>query len=87
MADCSNSTTSAYNVYGGTTTSNAVTTQTPLCSGSDLATGIQQAINLFNSTAYTSVAPTGTAKAIILSSDGESNASSTGQHPSVQVFR
>ncbi len=82
MADCSNSTTSAYNVYGGTTTSINVTTQTPSCSGSDLATGIQQAINMFQSTAYTSVAPSGTAKAIILSSDGESNASAYGQHPS-----
>ena len=82
MADCSNATTGAYNVYGGTTTSIAVTTQIPSCSGSDLATGIQQAINMFNSSAYTSVAPSGTAKAIILSSDGESNASPNGQHPS-----
>jgi Flp pilus assembly protein TadG len=82
MADCSNNTTSAYNVYGGTATSIAVTTHTPACSGSDLATGIQQAINMFNSAAYTSTAPAGTAKAIILSSDGESNASSNGQHPS-----
>jgi Flp pilus assembly protein TadG len=82
LADCDNATTGAYNVYGGTTASTAVTTQTPSCSGSDLATGIQQAINMFNSPAYTSVAPAGTAKAIILSSDGESNASSSGQHPS-----
>jgi Flp pilus assembly protein TadG len=82
LADCSNNTTSAYNVYGGTTTSIAVTTQTPACSGSDLATGIQQAINMFNSAAYTSTAPAGVGKAIILSSDGESNASSNGQHPS-----
>ena len=52
------------------------------CSGSDLATGIQQAINMFNSSAYTSAAPAGTAKAIVISSDGESNASSNGQHPS-----
>jgi Flp pilus assembly protein TadG len=82
MQDCSNNTTSAYDVYGGTTTSIAVTTQTPNCSGSDLATGIQQAINLFNSSAYTSVAPAGTSKAILISSDGESNASSSGQHSS-----
>jgi hypothetical protein len=82
MADCQNSTTSAYNVYGGTATSINVTTQTPSCSGSDLATGIQQAINMFKSSAYTSVAPAGTAKAIILSSDGESNADAHGQHPS-----
>ena len=82
LADCANNTTSAYNVYGGTATSIAVTTQTPACSGSDLATGIQQAINMFNSAAYTSTVPAGTAKAIIISSDGESNASSNGQHPS-----
>ena len=82
MADCANNTTSAYNVYGGTATSIAVTTQTPSCSGSDLATGLQQAINLFNSAAYTSAVPAGTAKAIVISSDGESNASSNGQHPS-----
>ena len=85
LADCSNNTTSAYNVYGGTATSIAVTTQTPACSGSDLATGIQQAINMFNSAAYTSTAPAGTAKAIIISSDGESNASSNGQHPSPNI--
>ena len=82
MADCAYSTTSAYNVYGGTATSIAVTTLTPACSGSDLATGIQQCINMFNSAAYTSSVPSGTVKAIIISSDGESNASSTGQHPS-----
>ena len=82
IADCSDNTTNAYNVYGGTATSTTVTTQTPSCSGSDLGTGIQQAINMFNSTAYTSVAPAGTAKAIILSSDGESSVSSNGQHPS-----
>ncbi len=82
LADCSNNTTSAYNVYGGTATSIAVTTQTPNCSGSDLATGIQQAINMFNSAAYTSVAPAGTSKAILICSDGESNASANGQHPS-----
>ena len=82
MKGCANSTTSAYNVYGGTATSIAVTTQTPSCSGSDLATGIQQAINMFNSAAYTSTAPVGVSKAIIISSDGESNVSSHGQHPS-----
>src|SRR5208282_4961408 len=82
LTDCDGATTGAYNVYGGTTTSTAVTTQTPSCSGSDLATGIQQAINMFNSTAYTTVSPVGTAKAIVISSDGESNASSNGQHPS-----
>ncbi len=82
MNDCKSATTSAYNVYGGTATSIAVTTQTPSCSGSDLATGIQQAINMFNSAAYTSTAPTGVSKAIIISSDGESNVSSHGQHPS-----
>ena len=37
---------------------------------------------MFNSSAYTSVAPAGTAKAIVIDSDGESNASSNGQHPS-----
>jgi hypothetical protein len=84
LADCSNNTTSAYNVYGGTTTSIAVTTLTPACSGSDLATGLQQAINMFNSSAYKANCPAGTAQAIILSSDGESNASSNGQHPSSQ---
>jgi Flp pilus assembly protein TadG len=82
LQDSTNNTTSAYNVYGGTTTSIAVTTQTPASSGSDLATGIQQAINMFNSSAYTSVVPAGTARAIVISSDGESNASSNGQHPS-----
>ena len=82
MQDCSNNTTSAYNVYGGTTTSIAVTTQTPNCSGSDLATGIQQAINMFDSSAYTASMPAGTSRAIILSSDGQSNASSYGQHAS-----
>ncbi len=82
MADCSASTTSAYNVYGGTATSTAVTTLIPSCSGSDLATGLQQAINMFNSAAYTSAVPAGPGKAIILSSDGESNATSNGQHPS-----
>jgi hypothetical protein len=69
-------------VYGGTTTSIAVTTLTPACSGSDLATGIQQAINMFTSTAYTSTIPPETNRAIVISSDGESNADANGQHPS-----
>jgi Flp pilus assembly protein TadG len=55
--------------------------KTPPTSGSDLSTGIQVAINMFNSTAYTSVVPTGTLKAIIVSDDGASNASNNGQHP------
>jgi hypothetical protein len=49
-----------------------------------LATGLQQAINMFNSPAYTSLAPPGTARAIVISSDGESNADNNGQHPSSQ---
>jgi hypothetical protein len=37
---------------------------------------------MFNSAAYTSSVPVGTGKAIIISSDGESNASANGQNPS-----
>ncbi len=81
LQDCNNNTTSAYNVYGGTTSSIAVTTQTPSCCGSDLATGMQQAINMFNSSAYISSAGTNAMKAIVVSSDGASNADSNGQHP------
>ena len=39
---------------------------------------------MFNSAAYTSVVPAGTSKAILICSDGESNASANGQHPSSQ---
>ena len=81
LTNCASASGSApYNVYGGTTTSIAVTTKTPACCGSDLATGLQQAINMFTSSAYTSTVPPGTRQAIIVSSDGESNASSNGQH-------
>ncbi|MGO9469410.1 MAG: TadG family pilus assembly protein [Isosphaeraceae bacterium] len=81
LVDCANSTLkNTYNVYGGTNTSIAVTTLTPDCCGSDLATGLQQAINMFTSAAYTSSAPPGTRKAIIVSSDGMSNANANGQH-------
>ena len=40
---------------------------------------------MFNSTAYTSVAPAGTAKAIILSSDGESSVTPTASVTSRRV--
>ena len=68
----------------GTATSIAVTTKTPSCSGSDLSTGIEQAVAMFTSSAYTSAVPAGTARAIVISSDGESNASSNGQNSSAK---
>ncbi len=83
LRDCQSVSGNTYNVYGGTNTSIAVTTTTPACCGSDLATGLQQAINMFTSAAYTSTAPPGTRKAIIVSSDGMSNQNSNGQHGSM----
>ena len=81
LQDCTSSGT-LDNVYGGTTTSIAQTTLTPSCrSGTDIATGLQQALNMFTNPAYTSTIPPYTSRAIILSSDGESNATAYGQHP------
>ena len=80
LLDCQSATTTEYDVapYPSITP----TTLTPRCSGSDLATGLQQAINMFTSTAYTSSTPAGVRKAIIVSSDGESNTNPNGQHGS-----
>ena len=83
IADCSNNTTSAYNVYGGTATSIAVTTLTPACSGSDLATGIQQAINMFNSAAYTvQLSPRGRPRPSSFPPMASRMPVDNGQHPS-----
>ena len=79
---CSNSTTASYNVYGGTTSSIAPTTQVMRCSSTDISTGLQQAINMLTAPAYIASIPLETNRAIVLSSDGESNASDNGQHPS-----
>ena len=51
----------------------------PQCSGSDLSAGIQQAVNLFTAASYNP--PSGTRKAILFTSDGASNASTHGSHP------
>jgi len=82
IQDCSNSTTSAYNVYGGTVSSIAPTTQTMRCSSTDLSTGIQQALNMLTDPAYTSTIPLETSRAILISSDGQSVADPHGKHPS-----
>jgi hypothetical protein len=74
-----------YNVYNTTPVPITPTTLTPNCCGSDLATGLQQAINMFTSPAYISSVPAGTRKAIVVSSDGESNPNPNGQNGSLSV--
>jgi Flp pilus assembly protein TadG len=53
----------------------------PVCSGTDPASGLDQAIAIFSGAAYKSTANASTPKAVVLVSDGEPNADSDGSHP------
>ena len=53
----------------------------PVCSGTDQAAGLEKALEVFTSSAYTSSATASTPKAVVLISDGEPNVSSNGMHP------
>jgi Flp pilus assembly protein TadG len=53
----------------------------PVCSGTDIASGLEEAIKVFNDPDYLSFA--GATRAIVLVSDGEPSASSSGSHPTL----
>ena len=82
LKDSLSPSTTAYNVYGGTATSIAVTTLTPNNSDTDLSTGIQQSFNMLTDPNYLAGIPPETSRAIIIVSDGENVPSPYGQHPS-----
>jgi hypothetical protein len=51
----------------------------PVCSGTDIAAGFDEAIKIFSDPGYTSSG----GKVVVLVSDGEPNASSNGSHPTL----
>lgn len=86
LTDCQHSQSPhLYNVYNTVQVPITPTTLTPDCCGSDLSTGLQQAINMFTSPEYTVSAPPGTRRAIVVSSDGESNPNPNGQNGFLSV--